>query len=266
MRPRPAWYPQNFGWPEPARPVSLAGKRQQPAGFLGESEAETLYDPSFLGAYGRLRQQEMLADAQRRAAQWKAEPARAGRREQRPERRRYSLRFWRSAARIRREQSESALQPNFGISICVGCAGGENVNPTASNQPPRAQGVEVVVFEPGPASQRDIVESLVQIRRPDLGAGIDSVPSRALRHRRLGRTSVEQGGVAADQAACSRGSIWVSGRQPGRVRVTWPPPRRGAPRGAGPGSATAYAAARLPGRSRGGGQRRACRGCRVRVP
>jgi hypothetical protein len=146
-----------------------------------------LYDPSFLGAYGRLRQQEMLADAQRRAAQWKAKPARAGQREQRPERRWYSLRFWRSAARIRREQSESALQPNFGISICVGCAGGENDNPTVSNQPPRAQRVEVV-FEPGQASQRDIVELLVQIRRPELGAGIDSVPSRALRHRRLGRT------------------------------------------------------------------------------
>lgn len=128
-----------------------------------------MYDPSFLGAYGRLRQQEMLADAQRRAAQWKAKPARAGRREQRPERRRYSLRFWRSAARVRRDQSESARQPNFGVSVCVGCAGGENDNPAVSKQPPRAQGVEVV-FEPGPASQRDIVEFLVQIRRADLGA------------------------------------------------------------------------------------------------
>jgi len=146
---------------------------------VGESEAETLYDPSFLGAYGRLRQQEMLADAQRRAARWKAKPARAGRREQRAERRRrHSPMFWRSVARIRRERSESALQPNFGISICVGCAGGENDNPAVNNQPPRAQGAEVV-FEPGPTSHRDIVEFLVQIRRPELGQG--SIQSQAVR-------------------------------------------------------------------------------------
>jgi hypothetical protein len=158
MRPRPAGYPQNVGWPEPASPGSLAGKRQEPAGFVGESEAGTVYDPSFLGAYGRLRQQEMVADAQRRAARWKATPSRAGRREQRAERRlRYSLMFWRSVARIRRERSECARQPNFGVSVCVGCASGENDNPAASNQPPRAQGAEVV-FEPGRASQRDVVE------------------------------------------------------------------------------------------------------------
>jgi len=115
-----------------------------------------------------------VADAQRRAARWKAKPARAGRREQRAERRRrYSPMFWRSAARIRRERSESALQPNFGISICVGCASGENDNPAVNNQPPRSQAAEVV-FEPGPASHRDVVEFLVQIRRPDLGARIGS--------------------------------------------------------------------------------------------
>ena len=146
---------------------------------MGESEAETLYDPSFLGAYGQLRQQEMLADAQRRAARWKAKPARAGRREQRAERRRrYSPLFWRSVAWIRREPSGSALQPNFGVSIYVGCAGGENGNPAASNQPPRARGAEVV-FEPGPASHRDVVEFLVQIRRPDPGEG--SIQPQAVR-------------------------------------------------------------------------------------
>jgi hypothetical protein len=119
-----------------------------------------LYDPSFLAAYGRVRQQEVLADAERRAARRKARPARAGRREQRAERRGwYSPMSWRSVARIRREPSESALQPNSGISVCVGCAGGENNNPAANNQPPRAQGVEVV-FEPGPTSHRDIVEFL----------------------------------------------------------------------------------------------------------
>lgn len=100
-----------------------------------------MYDPSFLGAYGRLRQREMLADARRRAVRRKAKPARAGRREQRAERYiRYSLLFWRSVARIRRKPSKSAL--------------------AAGNQPPRAQRVEVV-FEPGPASHRDVVELLV---------------------------------------------------------------------------------------------------------
>ncbi len=113
---------------------------------------------------GRLRQQEMLADGQRRPWRWKAKPARAGRREQRAERR-YSPMFWRSVARIRREPSESALQPNFGISTCVGCAGGENDNPAVYNQPRRAQGAEVV-FVPGPASRRDVVEFLVQMRAP----------------------------------------------------------------------------------------------------
>jgi Cytochrome P450 len=71
--------------------------------------------------------------------------------------------FWRSVARIRREPSESALQSNFGISVRVGCAGGENDNPATINQPPRAQGVEVD-FEPGPTSHRDILELLVQTR------------------------------------------------------------------------------------------------------
>lgn len=121
----------------------------------------------------------MLADAQRRAARRKAKPARAGRREQRAERRRrYSPLFWRSVAWIRREPSESALQPNFGISIYVGCAGRENDNPAAGNQPPHAQGGEVV-FEPGPTSNRDIVKFLVQIRRPDLGEG--SIQPQAVR-------------------------------------------------------------------------------------
>jgi hypothetical protein len=55
------------------------------------------------------------------------------------------------------------LQPNFGISICVGCASGENDNPAVNNQPPRAQGAEVV-FELGPTSHRDVVEFLVQMR------------------------------------------------------------------------------------------------------
>jgi hypothetical protein len=124
-----------------------------------------LYDPSFLGAYGRLRQQEMLADAQRRAARRKAKPARAGRREQRAERRRwYSPMFWRSVARIGRERSESARQLNFGVSIRVGCASGQDDNPAVNNQPPRAQGAEVV-FGPGPTSHRDVVEFLGQISR-----------------------------------------------------------------------------------------------------
>ena len=107
--------------------------------------------------------------------------------------------FWRSVARIRRERSDSALQPNFGTSICVGCASGENDNPAVNNQPPRIQGAEVV-FEPGPTSHRDVVEFLVQIGRPDLGAGFDSVPSRAPQYGRLGVDGGEQCGVAAYQA------------------------------------------------------------------
>ena len=119
-----------------------------------------MYDPSFLGAYGRLRQQEMLTNAERRAARWKAKPARAGRRAQRAERRRWHpLVSWRLVARIRREPSEGALQSNFGNPIRVGCVGGDNGTSSVSNRPPHAQRVEVV-FEPGPASLRDIIEFL----------------------------------------------------------------------------------------------------------
>jgi hypothetical protein len=47
-----------------------------------------LYDPSFVSVVARLRQQEMLADAERRrAARRQAKLARASRREQRAERR-----------------------------------------------------------------------------------------------------------------------------------------------------------------------------------
>jgi GAF domain-containing protein len=79
-------------------------------------------------------------------------------------RRWYSPMFWRSVPRIGRERSESPRQPNFGVSIRVGCASGENDNPAVNNQPPRAQGAEVV-FEPGPTSPRDVVEFLGQISR-----------------------------------------------------------------------------------------------------
>jgi hypothetical protein len=47
-----------------------------------------LYDPSFVSVVARLRQQEMLADAERRrAVRRQAKLARASRREQRAERR-----------------------------------------------------------------------------------------------------------------------------------------------------------------------------------
>jgi hypothetical protein len=124
-----------------------------------------LYDPSFLGAYGRLRQQEMVTDAERRAARWKAKPPRAGRRAQRAERRRrHPPVSWRLAAWIRREPSEGALQPNFGDPIRFGCVGGDNGTSAVSDRPPHAQGVEVV-FEAGPTSHRDILELLGQVHR-----------------------------------------------------------------------------------------------------
>ena len=96
-----------------------------------------MYDPSFLGVYGRLRQQEMLADAERRHWYWPAS--------------------WRSAARVRREPSESNLQHDVGIPTRVGRAGKENSNPAAGSNPGRAEVVEVI-FDPGQA--RDILELL----------------------------------------------------------------------------------------------------------
>jgi hypothetical protein len=127
-----------------------------------------MYDPSFLGAYGRLRQAEMLADAKRRAARWKANPARAHWREQRAERRRrwYLPMSWRSGVRVRRKPSESDLPPNIGMSTCVGCAREENVNnPAAVNASARAEAVEVV-FEAGQTSHLDALDFLSQVRRP----------------------------------------------------------------------------------------------------
>ena len=104
----------------------------------------------------------MLTDAERRAARWKAKPARAGRRAQRAERRRlYPAMLRRSAAWIRRKPSGSALQPDSGISTYVGCAGTENDNSALDNQPSRAQGIEVV-FVPGPTAERDILEFLAR--------------------------------------------------------------------------------------------------------
>jgi hypothetical protein len=134
----------------------------------GREWGRDLYDPSFLGAYGRLRQQEMLADAKRRAARWKANPARAHWREQWAERRRrwYSPMPWRSRVRVRREPSETDLPPNIGVSICVGCAREENVNnPAAVNESAHAEAVEVV-FEAGQTSHLDVLDFLSQVRRP----------------------------------------------------------------------------------------------------
>jgi MoxR-like ATPase len=143
-----------------------------------------LYDPSFLGAYGRLRQQEMLADAKRRAARRKANPARAHGREQRAERRRrwYLPMPWRSGVRVRREPSESDLPPNIGLSICVGCAREENVNnPAAVNESAHAGAAEVV-FEAGQTSHLDVLDFLSQVRRPCCSS------KRARRHCRLDST------------------------------------------------------------------------------
>jgi hypothetical protein len=124
-----------------------------------------VYDPSFLGVFGRLRQQEMLADADRRdVARRRAQVNRAGRREQRAERRHwYSPTSWRSAARVRREPFESNLQHDLGISTRVGRVGRigrvgeENSNPAAESNPGHAEVVEVI-FDPG--QPLDILELL----------------------------------------------------------------------------------------------------------
>jgi peptide-methionine (S)-S-oxide reductase len=54
------------------------------------------------------------------------------------------------------------------ISTRVGYTGGENDHPTADNHTGHAEAVEVI-FDPGRASYRDILEFFFQIHRPDLG-------------------------------------------------------------------------------------------------
>ncbi|TVZ01997.1 hypothetical protein EAS64_31715 [Trebonia kvetii] len=140
-----------------------------------------MYDPSFLGAFGRLRQQEMLADADRRhAARRRAKVNRARWPEQRAERRHwYSPTSWRPAARVRREPLESNRQHDLGISArvgCVGCAGKENGNPAAGNNPRYAEVVEVI-FDPG--QPRDILELLSSSTSP--APGQEPVQSASVR-------------------------------------------------------------------------------------
>jgi hypothetical protein len=79
----------------------------------------------------------MLADAERRHWYWPAS--------------------WRSAARVRREPSESNLQHDAGVSARVGRAGQENSYPAAGDNPGRAEVVEVI-FDPG--QTMDILELL----------------------------------------------------------------------------------------------------------
>jgi hypothetical protein len=148
-----------------------------------------LYDPSFLGAYGRLRQQETLAAADRRAARLRAKPAPAGQPEQPAERRRrwYSPMSRRSAARGRRDPFGSELQLGIGMSISVGCAREEDDGrPAAVTEPARVKAAEIF-FEAGPASDRDVVEFLRRLASggspPSLrGDPPESRPSGQLRH------------------------------------------------------------------------------------
>jgi hypothetical protein len=137
-----------------------------------------VYDPSFLGVFGRLRQQEMLADADRRhVARRMAKVNRADWREQRAERRHwYSPTSWRSAARFRREPFESNLQHDLGISTRVGCVGKENSNPASDNNPGHAEVVEVI-FDPG--QTWDILELLSRSTSPTPGQ--EPVQSEAVR-------------------------------------------------------------------------------------
>lgn len=137
-----------------------------------------MYDPSFLGVFGRLRQQEMLADADRRHARRRAKVNRADWREQRAERRHwYSPTSWRSAARFRREPFESNLQHDLGISTRVGCVGKENSNPASDNNPGHAEVVEVI-FDPG--QTWDILELLSRSTSPTPGNQFSPKPCAAV--------------------------------------------------------------------------------------
>jgi len=83
---------------------------------------------------------------------------------------------------------------------------GENDSPTEDNHPGHAESVEVI-FYPGRASYREILEFFFQIHRPDLGEGLVGCDYRS----EIFYTSDEQRQVAEDTITDADASgLWHS--------------------------------------------------------